>query len=344
MGSTVLPVTPPGSLDRWGLSIATATRTAADPRAGAIYHPADFAAAVPVYCHPMGGARYLMLCDRYWTNATPATGAAGRYSTHTAVNAVSAAVVDAALGSAAPARGCPGYALDFRLPTWTTARLVNAASVARFCYLLLDTDTGPVLAIWRLDPDDAFVVVNQVRLPDLVTEDATVRWNRGVYVDGPYLYLWGSDTVTHAVYTARVFTSKVGIAAFDYQSDTGWHPDGATPVVGGLTTLGPCSTVVFRKRTYLTTVALVGSDYVGRVWSSKTMTQPWALLAEHTINAAGAWLGNGLMLQPQVNVNYAEMPPDAAAALPMTWTRAAADGGAGLDVCWDLLPIPASMA
>lgn len=341
MGSTVIPVTPTGSLDRFGLSIATAARSAADPRAGAIYHPADFAAAVPVHFHPLGGSRYLGLFDRYWSAGTPASGAAGRYSAHTTVNAPAAAVVDAALGTAAVVTGAPGYALGFRLPTWSTARLVGAASASRFVYLLLSTNLGAVLSIWRLDPDDRFVAVAQVPIADLAVTGGVVRFDKGVYLDGPHLYLWGADTVTHAVYTARAFASTVAAeVVWDYQGDTGWHSSGATPVTG-LSSVGPMSTVVFRSRTYLTTVALTGGTYVGQVWASHSMADPWTLVSSQVINASADWLGNGLMLQPQVTVNYAALPTGARAAIPMTWTQASSVGGAGLDVRWDLLAITA---
>jgi hypothetical protein len=345
---TTEPV-PPGSLDRFGLSITTASRDPDDPRAGAIYHPTLFAAATPIYFHPMGGSRYLGLFDGYWTAATASRAEAGIYSAHTAVVAPAAAIIDASTGALSRLAGLDGFTMLGE----DGAQLISAVGQSRVLYVLVDSGT-PQITVWRLDPNDQLVFMRTVACP----VSGPVTYDRGLYLDGPYLYLWGSDDTTHEVYTARVFTSRLGVDDWSYQTSAGWtnQPllagDGAvlttaaaraTPVAG-LHTQGPMSTVVFRGRTYASVTANHDGSYWGQIWCSRTMSEPWTMLKEHVIAATADWLGNNLMLQPQVGLNATALPDGAVAAIPYVLTYAEdTENGEGLRVFWDLLSIPASL-
>lgn len=338
MGSTILDPVPPGSIDRFGLSIVTATRDGINARMGTIYEPARFAAAIPVHFHPLGGSRYLGLFDGYWNAATPSTTTAGRYTAHTEVDVPAAAVIDAATGQISVPGGMVSFGLPIGLP------MTAAASSTNFV-MTLHTGSGRAeLAHWTINRDGSLQQLGAYSIPDITADGQAVCFDRGVYFNGPWIYLWGHGLTDHRVYTARQYISKLG-SPWLVQTDDGWSTTGATPVGDSVTTVGPMSTVVHRGITLVTTVDTVGSNKVGVIWSTRSMTGPWIQRFLVTIDSTAAWLGGGLMLQPQVAPNPESVPTDAAAGIP--WVRTTHAGSAGneaLVVSWGLYAVAPSLA
>ncbi len=318
--------------------MATTTRDGITARKGTCYEPQRFAAAVPVHFHPLGGTRFLGLFDGYWGDATPSTALAGHYTAKTVVDKPAAVVIDAATGQVS----VPPGLLDFSLPgTVEGQRLLAAASSSTFVLTLTEVSGQVFLHHWNIDRDGYLGSLGVYAFHDIVTADAQqARLDRGVYFDGIFVYLWGSGLTDNRIYTARQYVSKLGDPWF-YQTDEGWSPNGATAVGGGVTTLGPMSTMVVRGTSLVTTVAVDGPNQVGVIWATRTMTDPWTKLFQATIDTTTAWTGNGLMLQPQVRVNPAAMPPEAATAIPWVRTARASDA---LTVSWGLFPVPPSLA
>ena len=71
------------SIDTAGISIATATPSLTDSRAGMIYDPTVLAAAVPIWFHPTRRGHYLMVAAKRWYDATPDGGTPGGYTAFT---------------------------------------------------------------------------------------------------------------------------------------------------------------------------------------------------------------------------------------------------------------------
>lgn len=346
MGTVTIDQVPAGSIDRDGLSVVTATSDADVARSGAAYNPATFAAGIPIYFHPLGGSSFLGFFDGYWTAATPVKADAGMYSAHTAVVAPAVAVIDGSSGALSQLPGQSDFAL---LPA---GRLISVASASRAVYTMAEVDSVTSILVWRLDPTNALVNTKTIAVP--VSGDTT--YNRGLYVNGPYLYLWGSDSTTHDVYTARVLYARLGLDDWSYQTDTGWtnqpilNDDGtvnqtsaqrSTPVTG-LSTQGPMSTVVFQNRTFVTVVLSGGGNYTAAIYTSRNLNDPWVQVKTHVIAPTADWLGNNAMLQPQVTVNNGSVPGGGVTAIPYVLTWSTEDSGnEGLMVFWDLLSIPA---
>lgn len=338
MGSTVLEPVPTGSIDRFGLSTATTTRNGL-ARVGTVYDPARFAAAIPVHFHPLGGTKFLGLFDGYWKDATVSTTTPGRHTAKTAVDAPAAAVIDAATGQLSVPTGVP----SFTLPVSGALALTSAASSTNFVMTLSTGSGKALLHHWSISRDGSLLLMGEYSIPDIQTDSQTVRFDRGVYFDQPWIYLWGVGLADNRIYTARQYVSKLN-RPWLYQTDHGWSPTGATPVLAA-TTVGPMSTVLWRGTTLVSTVATVGSDKVGQIWSTRTMTDPWILRHEAVIAPTTSWLGAGLMLQPQVIANPAAVADSAIGSIP--WVSTAYVGTAGneaLGVSWGLFPVPQSMA
>lgn len=340
MSSTVLDPLPVGSIDRFGLSVATATRDGT-ARKGTVYEPARFAAGVPVHFHPLGGSNFLGLYDGYWSAGTPSTTAAGRYTAKTAVARPAAIVVNAATGQLS----VPSSLATFTLPisNYSSLRLNSAASSTNFVMTLCTGDSRAVLTHWNVTRDAHLERLGEYVIPDIVADGQTVRFDRGVYFDQPWIYVWGAGLTDHRIYTARQYLSKLG-QPWLYQTDSGWSLTGATPSTT-VTTLGPMSTVLWRKVTLITTVATSGSNKVGQIWSTASASDPWIKRAEVVIDTTAAWTGNGLMLQPQVAVNPAIVDPAAIGSIPLLRTaHLGSAGNESLVVSWDLYAVPLSMA
>lgn len=336
MGSTVLDPLPAGSIDRFGLSVATATRSGI-ARVGTVYDPVRFAAGVPVHFHPLGGPNFLGLFDGYWIAATPSTSTPGHYSAKTVVARPAAVIVNAATGQLSVPPGLSSFTLP--VSAYTSLRLNSAASSTNFVMTLCTGDSRAVLSHWNVTPDGQLERRGEYVIPDIVADAQTVRFDRGVYFDRPWIYLWGAGLTDRRIYTARQYQSKLG-APWLYQTDTGWSATGATPSTT-VTTLGPMSTVMWRRTALITTVATVGSNKVGQIWSTASASDPWVKRQETVIDTTAAWTGNGLMLQPQVAVNPAAVSPDAIGSIPFVRTSSSAQS---LLVSWDLYPVPQSMA
>lgn len=342
MSSSAIDAVPTGALDRWGLTVTTSTRNGFDPRVGGMYDPLRMAAAVPVHFHAVNGPNYLALLNGYWNAATPSGVTPGHYTAHSAVIGPAAVMINASTGDIATPLGLSSYALPTSSPA---ATLVDAASSATFLFALLVPASGPViLAHFRLTPDGQVVAQREYPIATVLADSGkTVVFDRGVFVDGPWVYLWGSDS-DGLVYSSRALLGRLG-GAWQMQSNDGWtdrvQDNGRvhlTPV-GGLVSQGPVSTLVFRGRTYVG-VVINGS---GEVWVSRSMSEPWTRL--RSVPTVTGVLQGGLSLQPQINASPDQMPADVITAVPMVHTTLDTSGGtAALLVSWDLLSIPRALA
>lgn len=345
MSSTILEPVPPGSIDRLGLSSCTATRDGT-PRVGTIWLPRSFAAATPVHFHPLGGNLFLGLFDGYWHTAAPSLTDAGHYVSHTEVPGPVAALIDAQVGTISPVTGQDSYALS--VSARPGLKLVSASSSFTQLATLCTTDTLPVLGFWTTTVDNQLQSRGEFVVPTITADGQDVLFDAGVYIDKPWIYLWGRGLEDGRVYTARHNISLLGTDRWLYQTADGWvdvsalfdadNPRPATPV-SGLSTEGPMSTVVLNGNTYVTTVATDGDDKVGQIWASKSMADPWRKVTETVIDTGATWTGNGLMLQPQVPPNDTEV--GATAAVP--WVKTTYDDtedNEALTVSWGIFAVP----
>lgn len=85
MVSSPLDLTPEGSVDVPGLSVATAMRSATNSRAGSIYD-SDLAACVPIHTVPISDSDYLVFFSRRWTDGVPSPALTGYYLSYTIDN------------------------------------------------------------------------------------------------------------------------------------------------------------------------------------------------------------------------------------------------------------------
>ena len=159
MVSSPVVQVPSSSLDHAGLSVSTATPSLADPRVGTVYDPTVFAAAAPIWFHPLRDGRHLMLNARSWSAATPVGGIPGGYSDYAEDLTPTWTIVDGPTGNRS---SVPGYAGGPPIKTATSARvlvgavsqsstnvyLLNSVQIAGLSAdLLLQLSTDQVLAL-----------------------------------------------------------------------------------------------------------------------------------------------------------------------------------------------------
>jgi len=123
MASSPLDVTPTGSIDTAGFSVATAMASATDPRAGSLYDNA-LAACVPVYITPMGD-EHLMVFSRRWKSATPSPTIPGHYISYTIDNTPGWMFANGPTGDRRPVEGS---SYDIPMRTAHDSRALTAAT------------------------------------------------------------------------------------------------------------------------------------------------------------------------------------------------------------------------
>ena len=309
------------SVDALGLSIVTSTRTASNPRFGAIYNPSTLAAAIPVWFHPLPDGRYVALFAETWSSATQSTtGGPQSYSAKNVSTNPHWAVVDPITGAAGPVTAIPANQFAART-------LVAACSQNDYLFLI---HNDGLLQHHRVQANGAVVLEAEEFVP---TRDG-VTLTTGCYTDGNWLVLIGSDPMKR-VYRARKNWARVGIMNEDWQwnTDKGWLVD-TTPVAleGEIGALLAERAVTYAKRADREYLALGRDNGQANVYSSRMVDPKWRF--EYAIP------GTHVAVQSQLRVNQDAIPGAAHNGFPVVKT--ALDSSVGknsLQVSWSVLPV-----
>lgn len=219
-----------------------------NPRLGNTYNAATWAAAHPIWFHPMYDGQLLEVVSRLWTDAAPIGGTPGAYSAFTESTTPSWCILDGPTGRRTavpnPMATIPTIPLN---TTATSVTVVAAVSrpPAALHLLYSATVSGQDTAILQrigVNPNGSAAVTHEEVLPVLgkrsdngeyavlpFTFDApidttapsftptaiptatnTVIFNRGVQIETPFIYVYGGDSAGN-VYRIRKTWGKVGI-------------------------------------------------------------------------------------------------------------------------------------
>jgi hypothetical protein len=256
----------PAALDVAGISVLTAPRNPDSPRSGAIYDPLTWAAAAPVWVHPMVDGRFLVITRMRWHAAVPDSVNLGAYSAYSEDTSPCWMIVEPT-GRRSIVPNAP-----VQLPLTTkvdSAQTVGGASrPPNYLYLLHDVVIGgnpsAVLQHFHLNPNGAVTLAGEEVLPVVdsppVVEPFTVldtaKWDliNGV-VEGGYYNLPPTDTsyqgliskfttnlTGHYVAVELVSPSNTGTWTMFYLGDTG------TPVSNAEAFLWMDGVLYFRER------------------------------------------------------------------------------------------------
>ena len=359
------------SLDTVGLSVATSPPSASDARQGSAYNTDTFAAAAPVWLHPLYNGNWLMISGMRWYNATPVGGTPGSYSAYS-IDTTPTWVEVASLA---------GYSMTppgqfFSIPMNTTATdvtLVGGASRPNNILFLLNAATvagqsTAVLQRFNLDINRSIAIAVEEVLP--FTDE--VSFTAGIQMESAAMVVYGTDA-SHQVYKITKPWAQVGFnkvltpqipkytvpdvigtpQGWQYFTGTGYtaSPTGLAPLVAAdgsvITTHGPLSFATWRNQTFMTTVNLSGTVYTGQVWRSRS-GQPFAPYGDPIAlgdSGAGDYLGGGVALMGQLTANPAAAvlsDPGVVAGIPyVAPVRTASGGGHILDTQWNILPVTA---
>jgi len=351
------------SLDSAGVSLSTAP-VSANPRTGTAFNAATFAAAQPIWFHPMYDGRYLMINSRLWMAAAPIGGTPGAYSTYTELTSPSWTVLDGPTGARTAVPNAPS---TIPLSTSSTGTVVTGAAsrAPASLYLLssINAGAGAVLQRFAIDPNGAVVPTHEDVIPN---GPGGVVFDQGVQYADPFLVIHGTDSAGN-IYRARKPWAKVGTnkvtrsnlqthsglvntqVGWEYFAGTGYSSNSAemAPLVvaGGTTwtTVGPMSFANYRNTSYATTVAAAGGVHTGQLWMSVS-GRPYVKAGSPIALGSsldGSYLGGGIQLMPELSPNpSASVMTGAQAGLVYAVsTRAPAGGGHILDTVWNIWPL-----
>jgi hypothetical protein len=351
-----------------GMSVATSPQSSSDPRAGTIYDPVTWAAAAPVWFHPISGAT-LMLSARRWHNATPLAGTPSAYSAFTEDTTPSWALVGALTGAR---NAVPGNMVNLPMNTVATGvALVGAVSrPPNLLFTLTAATVGgvstAVLQRFHLGANGSVAIAAE----DVLPTPTGITFTAGIQFAGDNLVVYGTDA-SHHVYkvtkpwgqvganrlttpTTRKYTDTDAVAkplGWQYYTGTGYSTDVTeiAPVTladgSTLTTHGPITFGSYRDQLFMSTVALSGTTYSGQFWRSRSGMPfaPWGSPVALGDSSSGTNLGSGIYLQPQLAPNPAAAPMLAEGVISgipyLSWTKTAPSGGHILDVVWGILAI-----
>lgn len=360
--STSPPVQVPStSIDTAGLSTLTSPRSFTDSRAGLMYNPSTWAASAPVGFYPMADGTFIEFASQVWTAATVSSTDPKSYSAHTASTVPSWIICDPRGSTATPLGGST-------IPTNTpnTGRTLTAVWPKPPVFYLLNTMTTSsatiaVLQYFRLTyPDHLPQLVIEETLPTALHGSNTVRFDRGVYVVEPYVYVFGADIVTGAVFVMRKPSGKINInkvtglnpqssqpqiqnTNWAYKTASGWSHDAtqAVPIVtatGTLTTNGPMSVAMNHSTTFLSTVTNSSGTYTANVLASRGAQDPWRVLGTAPLGSTG-YTGGTLQFVPLLQA--ITTPANSLGAIPyVISTIVSGSGVSSLGVSWNTWPVP----
>lgn len=325
------------AVDTAGISVVSATQTLAIPRRGSIYNPDTFAAAAPVWFHPMHDGRYLGLFSRYWNAATAAYNSGPQiYSAHTEVTDPSWAYIDPGTGATTGPSPIPSNSAGTRVLT---------AACSRGDYLFtLGTLDGNA---WV----QHFVFTRNGGLQLQGEEQVPVNYTLGVYADGSHLWVFGAGTGGHLSLVrknwGRIGISKDVSQQWQYRSASGWLTDPATsePLLdtsgGFLPADGPCSMAVVRDRLVLSTTTHAAAAWSSTSYTKRQVDSRWKLrpVAPIDLGTDSTYLGGGACLQAQLPANSATLTGTQAGFTYVKSTKLVVSANTGILTEWGMLAL-----
>jgi hypothetical protein len=353
----------PASVDVAGLSIATATPSASNPRLGSVYDPVTWAAAAPIWLHPMADGRFLMACARRWHDAVPV---AGGYTSFTEDLSPSWCVLDGPTGRRSTVPDSP-ISIPMRTATGSAVLTAGASRPPGNLYLLnavtIAGSPQAVLQSFQVRTNGSVVLVAEELLPTATVGTETVIFDHGLQYDTPYLVVYGADFDGN-LYRLRKPWGRVGVnkrtqvtpqdygdvvgmqVGWEFYGNTGYsfNPtelSALTAATGAWTSQGPLSFAAYRGQVLATTVLDTGGTITGQQWISnkgRPFTKTGFPVALGS-TSDGSYLGGGIQLQAQLGANPAAsaMTGSVLVGFPYcTWTKSSSAGVSSLNVAWDL--------
>lgn len=313
------------SYDMSGVSVVTATRTAAAQRRGSIYDPATLAAAIPVWFHPLRDGRFLGLFAERWHTASIGTGGPQSYSSYVETTAPSWMVFDPKTGSYSGVQEIPS-----RLEG--TRDLSGAASRFDYLFTVGTIDDEALLQHHLISASGEVLLHNEEILP----ERNGVTFSYGCWVGDRYLTVVGTDDASR-IYLARKRWSRIGDttdpnwSTWEYKGERGWTPDPALMMAqvdrGGqaLVTSGPVSYAKLKNREFISVMTATDA----KIYSSRDVEKDWFLEYQRPADY--------FYLQPQLYYNPTMIPPGKRVGVPYVVTDFIEIAGAQqLLVSWDM--------
>jgi hypothetical protein len=339
------------SVDRQGISLVTATKSATDPTVGKIYDPVNLAAAVPIFFHDLGNNSFVGVFSRRWKNATVAAGGnPANFSAYTEDTSPSWAIINSITGQKTPISG--SFAIPMTTPNDSHVVVGGLSVPPNYLYLLNTVINGgaksAVIQHFMFNYWGVTSTLSEETIPLVTADSQNVLFSGGMYFNGLHVIVIGVGQTDQGIYLARKTYGMVGATTkpWEYQSAKGWSTDASqiakvlktdsTP----LTTLDACSGLIFKGREFLSTVQ-GATDRTGVVYAKKLMQ--WSQVNTTSLGTAGITYLGPLYLQPALGAN-----PAAAvlanqangAAVPFVISQLISDGtNSAINVAWDLQPI-----
>lgn len=312
------------SYDMNGISVVTATKTAAAPRRGTIYNPDTLAAALPVWFHPLRDGRFLGLFAERWHTATIGSGGPQSYASHVETINPSWMVFDPATGS---------YSGVQEIPSNLPGNRDLAGAVSRFSYLLtIGTCNDEAHLQHHVVGDHGDVILQAEEIVPVV---GGVSFSFGIWVDDRFLYLVGTDSASR-IHLARKRWSRVGEnrdewGTWEYKGTRGWSPEPSNlaPLMDStgqpLVTSGPVSYAKLKNREFISVMTATDA----KIYSSRDVEPTWVLEYQRPADY--------LYLQPQLYYNPTMIPTGKRVGVPYVVTDIIDTANAKqLLVSWDM--------
>ncbi len=376
MGTRVASQEFPNSIDQAGLSVVTASRSD-EVRTGTIYNPANLAAIALTYVHNLTDKKKLLLFSRRWHTATPTVDESGFFSAYTEDTSPGWVIANMPQGSKTLVNE------QYGIPPSTyfgTPRLIGGASRATEYLYVLNSYTksgvtqGVITHWWYNTTTSALVPLAEEAVPSITPDydGQLVTFDRGIWLNDKYITVWGTSVDTNELYMVRKHWGRIGrnqpfgkkeaiagnqfFAAspvWTYWTGSGWSPNPleAQPVTSvysqPLTSYGPVSVANFRDQSFMSTVAVDGTDREAVIYHQRGGSS-WKEVSRVDLGsalAAGEYINDtGLMFQPQVTpaVDSTEMTSAAnIAAIPYVINQRVLSGSdSQLQNVWGLWSVP----
>lgn len=297
MSSTALPKVPPGSVDTVGLSVATSSRSADQPRQGTVY-VGNFTDAVPVWFHPLNTRHYMMLMSQY------RTGTSSKVQPYVLTTTPSWVIVEPSTGaqnrfSAIPTRLASG-----------DRTLTAAVSRGDYLFVLSQSDGKALLQHFRSTALGAMQLLGEEWVPgDL---------SLGLFIEKNDLWVYGAHA-SNQLTVARRNWGRIGTPTnrdpqmnWLFRTARGWSSEVSEmePIDGGgLPCDGPVSIAARGNKYYLLATShrdtVLPDSWTSKAYLSRYPDTGWEALPDHDIDlgkTTDAYVGPA-RLQPQIPVS-----------------------------------------
>lgn len=333
----------PAALDGMGMSVATTTRSFAQPNQGTVWRADVLAAGVPVYFHQTPEGRWLMLLTRRWTGGVVDAEPTGPqdYSDWEESTAPCWVPIQTQ-GNFGNTSGAVSLVPSNHVGTRT---LTGATGRGDFMYLLSTlTDGDQTHGLIQDFHSKGFGTVSLINEEAVPGPDGVI-FDRGCAILGGHLVLIGRDAARH-LHLARKPWSRIGVSGvpWEYWSDRGWNTDPTTVTLtdaagSPLVSWGPVSLVWYRQTMILALVSKTGDDYSGRLYTSQEVAR-WTPLGEPVALGSTGYLDGTLFLQPQLGTVLSAEPANASASVPyVASVEVSGDGQSRIDTFWGLASV-----